>query len=140
MAGARRERRSKRDGTLGLVFEAPLELVPHPAFHSLGSLKASHLRERKSAGRLTCHMAGAHAAEQDAIFEDFAGEAVMLCMLSLQMAARMISVRADAHEIDGELFLLRHLLFLKELVRSIDLVHVSRASDFTSITGASWRA
>lgn len=33
------------------------------------------------------------------------------------------------------MFLVRHLLLLKETVRSVDLVHIERAADFSSVTG-----
>lgn len=41
-------------------------------------------------------------------------------------------------KIDGQLFLIRHLLFLKEMVRSVDLVQIERAADFSSVTGTSF--
>ncbi|GAA6058792.1 hypothetical protein JCM10212_001908 [Sporobolomyces blumeae] len=93
----------------------------------------------------------------NAIFEDFAGEAVTLCQQSLLSAATQISSRSaprslsdskknapglltttgpsdDTAEIDGQLFLVRHLLLLKETVRSVDLVHIERAADFSTVT------
>lgn len=74
---------------------------------------------------------------QTAIFEDFAGEAVHLCRQSLTTAAEKISLRPTASKLDGQLFVIRHLLILKEMVRSIDLVQVERAVDFSSVTGES---
>ena len=73
---------------------------------------------------------------KSAIFEDFAGEAVTLCRQSLSAAAGQVSTRPDNAKIDGQLFLIRHLLLLKEMVRSVDLVQIERAADFSSVTGA----
>ncbi|KAL8277753.1 hypothetical protein RQP46_009875 [Phenoliferia psychrophenolica] len=72
----------------------------------------------------------------NAIFEDFAGEAVTLCRQSLSAAAGQISTRPENTKIDGQLFLIRHLLLLKEMVRSVDLVQIERAADFSSVTDA----
>ncbi|KAK4705484.1 conserved oligomeric Golgi complex subunit 3, partial [Phenoliferia sp. Uapishka_3] len=71
-----------------------------------------------------------------AIFEDFAGEAVTLCRQSLSAAAGQVSMRPDNSKIDGQLFLIRHLLLLKEMIRSVDLVQIERAADFSSVTDA----
>ena len=70
-----------------------------------------------------------------AIFEDFASEAVTLCRQSLTLAAEKIAARPGASKLDGQLFIIRHLLILKEMVRSIDLVQVERAFDFSNMTG-----
>ncbi|KAI5477958.1 Golgi complex component Cog3 [Pseudohyphozyma bogoriensis] len=70
------------------------------------------------------------------IFEDFAGEAVTLCRQSLTSASNQISTREGNSKIDGQLFLIRHLLLLKEMVRSVDMVHIERAADFSTVTDA----
>ena len=72
---------------------------------------------------------------QNAIFEDFAGEAVTLCRQSLTSAAEKIAARPTANRLDGQLFSIRHMLILKEMVRSVDLVQIERAADFSSVTG-----
>ncbi|GAA5892602.1 hypothetical protein JCM8208_005860 [Rhodotorula glutinis] len=85
-----------------------------------------------------------NAYVNDAIFEDFAGEAVALCRKSLVDASAQIAAQASVgegqtaqdKEADGTLFLVRHLLLLKEMVRSVDLVHIERAADFSSVTEA----
>jgi len=74
---------------------------------------------------------------QTAVFEDFAGEAVALCRQSLSTAAGAVAAREGNGKLDGQLFLIRHLLLLKEMVRSVDLVHIERAADFSSVTGQS---
>lgn len=73
---------------------------------------------------------------QNAIFEDFAGEAVTLCRQSLSTAATQVAARTPQSKTDGQLFLIRHLLLLKEMIRSVDLVQIERAADFSSVTGA----
>ncbi|GAA5985117.1 hypothetical protein JCM10908_002529 [Rhodotorula pacifica] len=81
----------------------------------------------------------------DAIFQDFAGEAVTLCRQSLASASLLIAARLPAEPVsptaadrkaDGYLFMIRHLLLLKEMVRSVDLVQVERGPDFSSLTEA----
>ncbi|GAA6017621.1 hypothetical protein JCM11491_005304 [Sporobolomyces phaffii] len=94
-------------------------------------------------------LARLNAFVNTAIFEDFAGEAVTLCQQSLLAAAAHISAppsapgekkalssstAAESTRLDGQLFLVRHLLLLKETVRSVDLVHIERAADFSSVT------
>ncbi|SCZ87413.1 BZ3500_MvSof-1268-A1-R1_Chr2-2g04879 [Microbotryum saponariae] len=96
--------------------------------------------------------------EQNAIFEDFAGEAVTLCRQSLSTAAAQIRSRPlpiksavpseeptttstnlndeDPRQLDGQLFLIRHLLLLKEMIRSVDMVQIERAADFSTVTDA----
>ncbi|KAM0786692.1 hypothetical protein ACM66B_002137 [Microbotryomycetes sp. NB124-2] len=71
-----------------------------------------------------------------AIFEDFAGEAVTLCRRSLSTASTQVGLRSSNSRIDGQLFLIRHLLLLKEMVRSVDLTHIERAADFSTVTEA----
>ncbi|KAK4049565.1 Golgi transport complex subunit 3 [Microbotryomycetes sp. JL201] len=71
-----------------------------------------------------------------AIFEDFAGEAVTLCRRSLSTASAQVGIRSPDAKIDGQLFLIRHLLLLKEMVRSVDLTHIERAADFSTVTDA----
>ncbi|GAA6024815.1 hypothetical protein JCM10207_009291, partial [Rhodosporidiobolus poonsookiae] len=81
-----------------------------------------------------------------AIFTDFAGEAVLLCLQSLLSASSALTVSATAAgkekttggdpSAEGQLFLIRHLLLLKEMVRSVDLVRRERGVEFGSVTEA----
>lgn len=130
-------------------------MVPDPQAHRLGPLSPQRLRQCASSpsrflasSRSLAEKAdpsSSLARSQDAIFEDFAGEAVALCRKSLVDASAQIAAQPSAvegqtaqdKEADGTLFLVRHLLLLKEMVRSVDLVHVERAADFSSVTGAS---
>ncbi|KAM0745864.1 Sec34-domain-containing protein [Meredithblackwellia eburnea MCA 4105] len=70
------------------------------------------------------------------IFEDFASEAISLCRRSLSSASLLVGAKEGNSKIDGQLFLVRHLLVLKEMVRSVDLERVERAADFSSVTDA----
>lgn len=72
----------------------------------------------------------------NSIFEDIAQEAVTLCRASLVSAADMVKTRNSA--IDGQLFLIRHLLALKEQTVLFDtrFVHSTRDLDFSQVTDA----
>ncbi|KAF8139471.1 Sec34-domain-containing protein [Mycena galopus ATCC 62051] len=58
-----------------------------------------------------------------AIFEDIAQEAVTLSRQSLILASDMIKQRvgSSSSPLDGQLFLVRHLLILKEITHNLDL-------------------
>ncbi|KAF7376406.1 Sec34-domain-containing protein [Mycena sanguinolenta] len=64
-----------------------------------------------------------HEFVNPAIFEDIAQEAVTLCRQSLILASDMIKQRVGSASspLDGELFLVRHLLILKEITHNLDL-------------------
>ncbi|KAF9241866.1 Sec34-like family-domain-containing protein [Melanogaster broomeanus] len=60
---------------------------------------------------------------QPAIFEDIAQEAVSLCRQSLVSSSTILGQRnSPVSTLDGELFLVRHLLILKEVANNLDLV------------------
>ncbi|PLW39112.1 hypothetical protein PCANC_12595 [Puccinia coronata f. sp. avenae] len=92
-----------------------------------------------------------HTYVNDAIFEDFDGEAVGICSESIIKASSMINSvvvsqqqagstsgtnrsQMQANTIDGELFVTRHLLILKEMIRTLDVFQVERAVDLGPIT------
>ncbi|KAF8490342.1 Sec34-like family-domain-containing protein [Russula emetica] len=60
-----------------------------------------------------------HDYVQPAIFNDIAQEAVSLCHVSLLSAAERLRAK---NAFDGQLFLVRHLLILREITRNLDLV------------------
>ncbi|KAG9316781.1 Sec34-like family-domain-containing protein [Chiua virens] len=63
-----------------------------------------------------------HDFVNPAIFEDIAQEAVSLCRQSLVSSSAILGQRnAPASTLDGELFLVRHLLILKEVTNNLDL-------------------
>ncbi|OCH92045.1 Sec34-domain-containing protein [Obba rivulosa] len=63
-----------------------------------------------------------HDFVKPAIFDDIAQEAVALCLQSLVSAAETLkSTKPPSSVTDGQLFLVRHLVILKELTQSLDL-------------------
>ncbi|KAI6121799.1 Sec34-like family-domain-containing protein [Pisolithus sp. B1] len=61
-----------------------------------------------------------HDYVKPAIFEDIAQEAIGLCRQSLISSSSILSQRnASAGALDGELFLVRHLLILKEVANTL---------------------
>ncbi|TRM70359.1 Sec34-like family-domain-containing protein [Schizophyllum amplum] len=63
-----------------------------------------------------------HDFVKPAIFEDIAQEAIGLCRQTLVSAAEMVKRRnPPASLLDGQLFLVRHLLILKEIVHHLSL-------------------
>ncbi|KAG5651929.1 hypothetical protein H0H81_006911 [Sphagnurus paluster] len=59
-----------------------------------------------------------HDFVKPAIFEDIAQEAISLCRQALVAAADIMRVKAP---LDAQLFLVRHLLLLKEITQNLDL-------------------
>ncbi|CEP06997.1 hypothetical protein [Parasitella parasitica] len=68
---------------------------------------------------------------QNGVFEDLAQEAVSLCNASLQKASE--SVAALKSRLDGQLFLIKNLLVLKEQLAPFEanLVHAGKTLDFS---------
>ncbi|KAL1752519.1 Sec34-like family-domain-containing protein [Schizophyllum commune] len=65
-----------------------------------------------------------HDFVKPAIFEDIAQEAIGLCRQTLVSAAEMIKKRSPPTTLlDGQLFLVRHLLILKEIVHNLSLTN-----------------
>jgi hypothetical protein len=89
---------------------------------------------------------------QPVIFEDIAQEAISICRQSIVSAADAIkgvkmnaitqgqgTSFATSKTLDGELFLVRHLLILKEMTQNLDLVNrddTSRTVNMSTVTGA----
>ncbi|KAG9220431.1 hypothetical protein CCMSSC00406_0003887 [Pleurotus cornucopiae] len=71
-----------------------------------------------------------HDFVKPAIFEDIAQEAVGLCRYSLVSASETIKTKnSSTSVVDGCLFLIRHLLILKEITNSLDLVQKDMGLD-----------
>ncbi|KAI7868135.1 Sec34-like family-domain-containing protein [Spinellus fusiger] len=70
---------------------------------------------------------------QTGVFEDLAQEAVSLCSESLRKACETITINKS--RLDGQLFLIKHLLVLKEQLAPFEanLVHAGKALDFSSV-------
>lgn len=64
---------------------------------------------------------------------DLAQEAVLTCRRSLSSAADVIGAKKDKG-VDGRLFLVRHLLILKEMTAGLDLGRASRHRDWHGVT------
>ncbi|KAG8864493.1 Golgi transport complex subunit 3 [Tulasnella sp. 330] len=79
-----------------------------------------------------------HEYVKPAIFEDIAYEAISLCKDSLISASDTLSSKPsndNATNLDGKLFLIRHLLILKELTTTLGLeVQRDRGVDFSGVT------
>ncbi|OAD77376.1 hypothetical protein PHYBLDRAFT_131111 [Phycomyces blakesleeanus NRRL 1555(-)] len=73
---------------------------------------------------------------QTGVFEDLAQEAVSLCSESLKRASDIITNTKSA--LDGQLFLIKHLLVLKEQLAPFEaeLVHTGKELSFFPTTGA----
>ncbi|CAK9781075.1 Sec34-domain-containing protein [Cutaneotrichosporon oleaginosum] len=69
----------------------------------------------------------------EAVFVDLAQEAVLTCRRSLSAAADIIGAKKDK-AVDGRLFLVRHLLILKEMTAGLDLGRASRHRDWHGMT------
>lgn len=61
-----------------------------------------------------------HDFVKPAIFEDIAHEAVSLCRQSLVTSSNLVEQRSSTNMLDGQLFLVRHLLILKEVANNLD--------------------
>ncbi|OSD04130.1 Sec34-domain-containing protein [Trametes coccinea BRFM310] len=78
-----------------------------------------------------------HEFVKPAIFDELAQEAIKYCLQTLLSAAETVKTRKPPpeSEYDGHLFLLRHLLILKEMTQNLDLVHrnVDRGIDLSGV-------
>jgi hypothetical protein len=98
-----------------------------------------------------CNLLPSLISIQPAIFEDIAQEAVNICRQSLVSAAEImkggkstvsstpnVSTNFGGRRLDGELFLVRHLLILKEMIQNLDFVNrenTPRSVDLSAVTG-----
>ncbi|KAI7904190.1 Sec34-like family-domain-containing protein [Cokeromyces recurvatus] len=73
---------------------------------------------------------------QTSVFQDLAQEAVSLCNTSLQKASDTLSTLKSV--LDGQLFLIKNLLVLKEQLAPFEasLVHAGKALDFSHVTNS----
>ncbi|KAJ9118234.1 hypothetical protein QFC22_004141 [Naganishia vaughanmartiniae] len=70
-----------------------------------------------------------HTYIDDAAFDDMAQDAISSCRKSLLAAANTLSRSSKATPMTAQLFLIRHLLILKEMTASVDLVARRRSDD-----------
>ncbi|KAI0694271.1 Sec34-domain-containing protein [Cytidiella melzeri] len=71
-----------------------------------------------------------HEFVKPAIFDDIAQEAVSLCKQSLVAAADALKAKsAPTVTLDGQLFLVRHILILKEMTQNLDFASSTKDND-----------
>lgn len=123
-------------------------MVPDPTENSVGAITTPRLCQ---GSRIPVSPIVLIDNAQPAIFEDIAQEAINLCKQSLVSAADTIkgvktnivsqgqgTSYATSSTLDGELFLVRHLLILKEVTQNLDLVSrddTSRTVNLSAVTG-----
>ena len=75
---------------------------------------------------------------QSTVFDDLAHQVVHVCISSLLKATEMIKTKKSLA--DGQLFLLKHLLLLKEQIVAFDIEFVQPDVDidFSSVTSTFW--
>ena len=76
----------------------------------------------------------AHVRLKAAVFEDLAQEAVVTCRKSLTSASDILAAKKEK-SMDARLFLVRHLLILKEMTAGLELGGRDRRRDWQGITG-----
>jgi hypothetical protein len=85
---------------------------------------------------------------QTAVFDDLAQEAVSVCRQSLSTASDLLagkrakdkSIPMEDRLTDARLFLVRHLLILKEMTAGLELGRRDRRRDWQGITGQLYRS
>ena len=68
------------------------------------------------------------------MFEDLAQEAVTTCRKSLTSASDLLAAKKDK-SMDAQLFLVRHLLILKEMTAGLELGRRNQRREWSGITG-----
>lgn len=68
-----------------------------------------------------------HSYVEPNVFEDIAQEAISVCRRSLSSASEILAAKTSSAT-HGNLFLVRHLLILKEMTASVDLVRRDRTN------------
>ena len=73
---------------------------------------------------------------QSTVFDDLAHNIVHQTTLSLQHAATLVTQRPNNSAVDGRLFLIKHLLILKQQIVAFDIEYVTPevSFDFSSVT------
>jgi hypothetical protein len=68
------------------------------------------------------------------VFEDLAQEAILSCRRSLSTASDLLAAKKDK-KVDARLFLVRHLLILKEMTAGLELGRRSGRREWAGVTG-----
>jgi hypothetical protein len=107
-------------------------MVPNPPSHPMGSIMLIHLCRCRS----PLDHDSPQLIFQTAVFDDLAQEALTTCRRSLTHGSELLGTKKDK-AIDGRLFLVRHLLILKEMTAGLQLGRRDRTKDWAGITGVS---
>ena len=77
---------------------------------------------------------------QSTVFDDLAHNIVHQTTLSLQQAANLVTHKPHNTAADGRLFLIKHLLILKQQIVAFDIEYVTPevSFDFSSVTNTFW--
>ncbi len=81
-----------------------------------------------------------NVASQSTVFDDLAHNIVHQTTLSLQHASTLVTQRPNNSAVDGRLFLIKHLLILKQQIVAFDIEYVTPevSFDFSSVTNTFW--
>ena len=81
-----------------------------------------------------------NVAFQSTVFDDLAHNIVHQTTLSLQHASTLVTQRPSNSAVDGRLFLIKHLLILKQQIVAFDIEYVTPevSFDFSSVTNTFW--
>ena len=113
-------------------------MVPDFAENDMGSFSTTRFRKGVSHRLSFLVIVMIVFSSQPAIFEDIAQEAITLCRQSLIAASDMIrSKNTPSSKLDAPLFLVRHLLILKEMMHNLDFAQreVQPRIDLGGVTG-----
>ena len=77
---------------------------------------------------------------QSTVFDDLAHNIVHQTTLSLRNASNLVSQRVPNSSVDGQLFLIKHLLILKQQIVAFDIEYVTPdiSFDFSGVTNTFW--
>ena len=113
-------------------------MVPDIAENDMGAFSTTRFRKGVSHRLSFFVIVMTVFSSQPAIFENIAQEAITLCRQSLIAASDMIrSKNTPSSKLDAPLFLVRHLLILKEMTHNLDFVQrdVQPRIDLGGVTG-----
>ena len=77
---------------------------------------------------------------QSTVFDDLAHNIVHQTTASLQIASNLVTQKSSNSAIDGRLFLIKHLLILKQQIVAFDIEYVTPdiSFDFSGVTNTFW--
>ncbi|GAA5814892.1 hypothetical protein MFLAVUS_008395 [Mucor flavus] len=132
--------KTKSSAVLDATATATLNIEDDSDTHSIQSarsnLEANHYGWFPTLQKTLWILSKLYRCVQTGVFEDLAQEAVSLCNESLQRASETVTNLKS--RLDGELFLIKNLLVLKEQLAPFEanLVHAGKTLDFSHVTGS----